>query len=156
ILLLLLAAGGGYAGLRRLRGRRRPVAERILRPLPRIPAAVPLADTEPAAGPAVPMVLGEIVVVDASGDRRRVPLTSRPLTVGSSGACDIVLGDPVGRGEHLRLAALPGNEVRVHVLPDRGAQGQGPHQEEQWLIARDGEQITLGACALQISRTVVA
>ncbi len=156
VLLLLLGAGGGYAGLRRLRSRRRPVAERILRPLPRIPAAVPLADTERAAGPAAPVVLGEIVVVEASGNRRRVPLTSRPLTVGSSLACDIVLGDPVVRGEHLRLTALPGNEVRVHVLPDRGAQRQAPYQEEQWLIARDGEQISLGSCALQISRTVVA
>jgi len=155
-------AGAVLVG-RRLRRRPLSVADRVLRPVGRTnPAeehASPISSPQLVAVDGEPVQrfqkdtpLGVVMVVDGSGRRKAVPLTARPLTVGSSLACDIVLGDPVVRGQHLRLTALQRDEVQVHVLPERGAR---PHlrayqAEEEWLIAHHGEQIDIGSYSLQI------
>ena len=155
-------AGAVVVG-RRLRRRPLSVAERVLRPMSQAKLAYEQAslistpqlvavDGEPVQRAPKDAPLGTVMVVDASGHRTAVPLTARPLTVGSSLACDIVLGDPLVRGKHLRLTAIQRDEVQVHVLPERGAR---PHlrayqAEEEWLIAHHGEQIDIGSYSLQI------
>lgn len=169
--IVLLAVGGAAAALaagvvivRRVRRRPLSVAERVLTPVSRSAEAratpAPDAPLRPhvVEGSPAPVrrregPLAYVVVIEPGGGRRTVPLAGRPVTVGSSLACDIVLGDPVVRAQHLRLTALPRDEVQVHVLPQRGAR---PHlrqpDEEEFLIAHYGEQIDIGGYCLQIVR----
>lgn len=164
-LFALVPVGLAGAVFARRRFRRRPLsaADRVLRPMNRTSPTQDRArtvnsphlfavDGEPVQRAPKEVPLGVVMVVDGSGRRKAVPLTARPLTVGSSLACDIVLGDPVVRGQHLRLTALERDEVQVHVLPERGSR---PHlrtyqAEEEWLIAHHGEQIDIGSYSLQI------
>jgi len=167
-LLPVCLAGAVFVG-RRLRRRPLSVADRVLRPIGQSaptrersnangPPQLAVVEAEAAHDALKNTALGVVMVVDSSGRRKLVPLTARPLTVGSSLACDIVLGDPVVRGQHLRLTALQRDEVQVHVLPERGAR---PHlrayqADEEWLIAHHGEQIDIGSYSLRILPAGVA
>ncbi|TAK77132.1 MAG: VWA domain-containing protein [Dehalococcoidia bacterium] len=142
----LAAAAGGASWYRRRQIQRRK--ERFLHlPSPRRSPALERAAVETAHEQST---LGRLIVLDAAGNRRLIPLTRRPVTVGSSPRCDVTLADVEVRPVHLRITAVSFTEVQVHALGDRGSKPYESHDQDEWLIAQVGEQIDLGSYRLQI------
>lgn len=143
------AAGASWYGLRQTRRRK----ERFPHVQPR--RSIALGRTA-AEFPREQSTLGRLIVLDALGNRRLIPLTRRPVTVGSSPRCDVTLADDEVRSVHLRITAVSFTEVQVHALGDRGSKPYESHDEDEWLIAHVGEQIDLGSYRLQIEMDPMA
>lgn len=141
--LAVAAAGASWYGRRQIRRRK----ERILRPQPRRSLARGNTAVESTREQSA---LGQLIVLDADGNRRLIPLTRRPVTVGSSPRCDVTLAGAEVHLVHLRITAVSLTEVQVHALGDRGSKPYEGHDDDEWLIAHDGEQIDLGSYRLQI------
>lgn len=155
VLPLLLLAGGAWVWLRRRRKQREFVEAALLRRLVHhVPSKADDADQLPSPAPspgASRETLGTITVCEPSGQHRRVLLTRRPLTLGRSRTCDIVIDDEELRAEHARLRAISRDEVQIHAIAPPDARPFQRRDDDMWLIVRSGEQVALGSHYLQIS-----
>lgn len=86
---------------------------------------------------------GTLTVLEPNGASRAVPLTNRPLTLGSASTCGLVLLGPEIRPEHLRISRFSGDEVQMHVLGYDDGVPYAERGEDEWLIVRSGEEVML-------------
>ncbi len=156
LLVLLLAAVVSWVWLRQRRKRREMVEAALLRRLSdHVPSHVAVA-TEPSttalpSAPAPGEIVGTVVVSGPAGECHHVTLTRRPLTMGRSPSCDIVIDDMEVRPEHARLRAISHDEVQIHAIAPSGSGPSNGREDDVWLIVRSGERMALGSHYLQIS-----
>ncbi|MGE3960061.1 MAG: VWA domain-containing protein [Dehalococcoidia bacterium] len=87
--------------------------------------------------------LGTVIVQTPEGEERRYELRRRPLSVGSSDACDVAIRDEGVAAVHARLYALGDGEFRIHGIAPRGVPDRRS-REDEWVVVRHGEQVTIG------------
>lgn len=134
-----IAAAVAVIGAVVLLWRRRPDKTSQLAPL-RVRAPRRVAPQTPPRD----IELGSLTVIDPDGGERTYRIGPRPLTIGSSPTCDIVLDDPDIRSTHARISASPGGEFRIHGL----SSGNAPYQQQQldeWLIVSAGEEVAIAS-----------
>ncbi|TAK73832.1 MAG: VWA domain-containing protein [Dehalococcoidia bacterium] len=121
----------------RRRNRRKPeieAAPKVQPPLRRKPVSPSgAAPEEPAA----------VAVIGPSGAEQLFRVSGRPLTIGASSACDIVIEGEGVRGVHGRLTPLPGGDVMLHSLHDNEP-AFARSQENEWMLLRLGDEIAIG------------
>ena len=88
--------------------------------------------------------LGTLRVRSADGTEQSYRMGPRPLTVGRSPSCDVVLDDPEVRPMHARISAAPGGQFRIHGLSAPGVPYQQQQHHDEWLIVNSGEEIAIG------------
>lgn len=140
---LLVAGMAGLAALaaavRRARGKRL-----VLLPIASRPSvARDLVHRAPAENR--PQSSMTVVVRGSDGrERRRIVIGARPLTIGSSTECDIVLeGDSI-RPIHASLVSRGDGEFQLHAIASSpGRLGRGADQD-QWVLVHAGEEVRLG------------
>ena len=89
-------------------------------------------------------VRGMIVVVGPDRDEHRVPLRSRPITIGRWAQCDIVLDDSAIRPVHVRTSAIGNGEFWVHGLGGSGLRPAGATRADERMLVKAGDELALG------------
>jgi uncharacterized protein YegL len=97
---------------------------------------------------------GTVRVYAPDGSEQIVTLGLRPLTLGSSRDCDIVLeGDDI-QPVHARLSARGNGEFQVHGLATKSSRPFSEGAVEEWAVLHAGESIVLGGYELSIGEAV--
>ncbi|MQA00179.1 MAG: VWA domain-containing protein [Dehalococcoidia bacterium] len=138
ILLGLGAVGAaGGAGFLYWRQRQAPPAPavRSMRARP-VRRAVPAAVTRDT--------LGQLILRTPEGSERAIPMGLKPLTVGSSIDCDVVLHSPAIRPVHARVSARPNGEFQVHGVAQSSASPYLNDRHDEWAVLSSGESIAIG------------
>ncbi len=94
----------------------------------------------------------EVALVGPAGTEGVYRLHDRPLTIGSSAGCDILLGgEEDGEGVLARLTVLPGDRgVLVHHLRARFAGRYGRRPADEWTVLQPGEAVSIGSHLLRL------
>ncbi len=148
VLLLGLAVAGGWY----FRRRRQPPPQPVIRPR----ALSPLGP-QPEAGPGVSRPSldrsapsARLVLTDAHGGARIVAVGPRPLTLGSSPRCDVVLDAADIRPEHARLSLTAAGALSIHGLGSKSSRPYEGDIAEQWLTLQPGEEIQIGPWSVRL------
>ena len=138
---VLVAGVLGLILLRARRARRRP-SYRVQRRF-RAPRELP---GQPAQnGP-----MGSVRVFRPDGHEQVVPIGLRPITIGASRDCDVLIeGDGI-QPVHARLSARGNGEFQVHGLATQSSRPFNEHGAEEWALLRAGESLALGLYELTI------
>ena len=143
-LAVIAVAGGGIYLLRKRRTASQP-KQRMLR---RFSSPRELPGRPQQAGP-----LGVLHLVGPDGSEKQVTLGLRPVTIGSSPNCDIVIeGDDI-QPLHARVSARGNGEFQIHGLAAQSAGPFGGQAAEEWVVLQTGESIGLGGYQITITET---
>src|SRR5207245_924829 len=91
-----------------------------------------------------------LVVRCPAGSERRYAVGRKPLSLGRSPECDVVLDDEAVEPVHARVIALGDGDFQLHGLARRPEMPFEREYEDEWVIVRDGEQIALGSYLLTL------
>jgi hypothetical protein len=103
-----------------------------------------------AAGPprsAPERLHGTLVLRKANAEQSRVAVTERPVTIGSSPTCDVVLTGESVRPVHARVSARRHGEFLLHAVRSDSSVRRGKHatnEPSDWLIVSAGEEAAIG------------
>jgi Mg-chelatase subunit ChlD len=96
--------------------------------------------------------MGTLVVRPPDGAEQRYPIGRKPLSVGHSPECDVVIDDAAVGAVHARVIALSDGDFQLHgIAPRRGM--PSADRGDEWMIVRDGEQIAVGTYLLTLLST---
>ena len=141
-LALIAVAGAGIYWLRKRRMASQP-KQRMLR---RFSSPRELPGRPQQVGP-----LGVLHLVKPDGSEKTVTLCLRPITIGSSPNCDIVIeGDDI-QPLHARVSARGNGEFQIHGLAAQPANPFGGQGAEEWVVLHTGESIGLGGYQITIT-----
>jgi len=87
---------------------------------------------------------GQLVLRTPEGEERTVQIGLKPLTVGSSAECDVVLDSPTIRPVHARVSARPNGEFQVHGVAQSHASPYLNDRHDEWAVLVSGESIAIG------------
>jgi uncharacterized protein YegL len=90
---------------------------------------------------------GTLVLRKANAEQSRVSVTERPVTIGSSPTCDVVLTGESVRPVHARVSARRHGEFLLHAVRSDSSTRHAKHATEQpsdWLIVSAGEEAAIG------------
>ena len=91
------------------------------------------------------------LVLQSAAGARRIPIGERPLSVGSSGTCDLVLPEHDDVAPEHALIWQLGEDVVLHVVAI-GAACSVNGEPSTWARLDDGDTIEIGASRLKIEQ----
>lgn len=110
------------------------------------PAQADAAET-PAEQPATPGPgdRGMILVRHPDGAESRLPVSKKPVTIGSWEQCDIPLDDQSIRPVHVRVAPQADGEFRIHGLaaPSLRPFATNIERPDEFMVVHSGDEVTL-------------
>ena len=138
---VLVVGAAGFFVLQRRRARRRPRYGTQARfRVPRDPPGRPTQN-----GP-----IGSVRVLGPNGDEQVVAIGLRPITIGSSRDCDIVIeGDGI-QPVHARLSARGNGEFQIHGLAAQSSRPFNENAVAEWAVLHAGESLAFGLYELTI------
>ena len=95
--------------------------------------------------------LGTIRVTGPDGSDQSVSIGPRPITIGSSANCDLVIEGEGIHPLHARVTARGNGEFQIHGLAARSANPYGDGGGEEWVVLHAGESIGLGDYQITIT-----
>ena len=95
--------------------------------------------------------LGTIRVTGPDGSDQSVSIGPRPITIGSSTNCDLVIEGEGVQPLHARVTARGNGEFQIHGLAAQSANPYGDSGREEWVVLHAGESIGLGDYQITIT-----
>ena len=132
---VLVAGAIGFVVLRARRARKRP-SYRVQRRF-RAPRELPSQPTQ--NGP-----IGSVRALGPNGHEQAVSIGLRPITIGSSEECDLVIDGDGIQPLHARLSSRGNGEFQIHGLATQSSRPFNEHRPEEWALLRAGESLALG------------
>ena len=105
-------------------------------------AVEPAAEQPEAPGPGS---RGMILVRHPDGAESRLPVSVKPVTIGSWEQCDIPLDDQSIRPVHVRIAPQADGEFRIHGLaaPSLRPFATNIERPDEFMVVHSGDEVTL-------------
>lgn len=122
-------------------------SRRVLEPASAEQPAEPGVDTDDDTKPGTPDpgARGMILVRHPDGAESRLPVSMKPVTIGSWEKCDIPLDDPSIRPVHVRVAPQADGEFRIHGLaaPSLRPFATNVERPDEFMVVQSGDEVTL-------------
>ncbi len=97
-----------------------------------------------------PGPLATLVVRSPQGVERRYAVGRRPLSLGRSAQCDVIIDAEAVSELHARLVAIGGGEFRVHAIAPRPGLACDERRPDEWLVVHLDEPIAIGGHTLTL------
>jgi hypothetical protein len=143
--LALLAAGMVGIAMKRRQRTRRPPALAGMHPYRLSPS--------PNDGSSATASRRGVVIVEGADSDVRYDIGPRPISIGRSKDCDIVIEDEAVRPLHARLSMWRDGSLAVHAVREKAVARPPDGVPDQWLILRAGEQVSIGSSVIRFVTT---
>ena len=145
LVLAIVGAGVAYFVTKRRRARAQPNYQALRRF--RAPRDLPSRPEQRSS-------LGTLIVFGPGGSEQRVNIGLRPVTIGSSSQCDVVLEGAEIQPLHARVSGRGNGEFQIHGLAEESSRPFSGPATSEWVVLRAGESIALGEYEISIGDPV--